>query len=167
MQTASEYMLKGLSGSPSILPRTAGSPPGSCNDDCLGNTWRTGSIVADNYDKLSMNRFFPLLDHIFYLDICFHRSPAYYPTFPALVGLMIFYFDVPSALPHIVSKLISDTNLKAKHTHIFHILGGVTFHDIPCCSCYGSCFGLVSGTRLTGILVLYPFIRSFFDEKIV
>lgn len=160
-------MLKDLVCSPSILLRTAGSLPDSYNDDCLCNTGQTGSIVADNYDKLSMNRFFPLLDHIFYLCTYSHQSQAYYQVSPGLAGLMIFYFCVPSALPPIVSKLISDTILKAKHTHIFRILGGVTFHDILRSSCYGSCFGRSSGTRLTGILVLYPFIRSFFDEKIV
>nr|DAO11873.1 MAG TPA: hypothetical protein [Caudoviricetes sp.]DAY51031.1 MAG TPA: hypothetical protein [Caudoviricetes sp.] len=34
---------------------------------------------------------------------------------------MIFYFCVPFVLPLIVSELISDTILKAKHTHIFSL----------------------------------------------
>lgn len=56
--TTSTCMLKGLSGSPSILPRTAGSPPDSYSDVCLCNTWRTGSIVADSFCMCSSCRFF-------------------------------------------------------------------------------------------------------------
>ena len=60
MQTTSECMPKGLSGSPSILPRTAGSLPDSYSDVDFYNTGQTGNIVAGKLYMFPNYKFSPL-----------------------------------------------------------------------------------------------------------